>query len=167
MFFVLVQLLGFIGWGLSVLSYWKKEINGILYFQLIAGIFYALHYYFLGAVVGFLIIIFEFFRDFFYYKSDLDKYIFIATLPFYIVFGFLIFDGIVSLYPVIASIVEGFGLAVKKNVAVVGAIVSAALWLVYDYMAGSYVGMIACVILLFSNVIVFIKDSEKVCIKIK
>lgn len=167
MFFICVQLLGFIGWILLVLSYWRKDINGVLSFQLISGFFYALHYYFLGAWEGLFIIVFELFRDFSYYKTDWDKYIFILTIPIYIIVGFLEYNGIVSIYPIIASFVEGFSLTFKKSIAVVGAIISSGLWMVYDYRCGSYVGLVTCFILLISNFIVLLKDNEKVYRKVK
>lgn len=81
---ILVQLLGLIGWLFLLTSYWNKDINKLLLFQLISGIFYVFHYYFLGAIEGMFVVAFELLRDYSYYKTDKDKYIFIATIPVYL-----------------------------------------------------------------------------------
>ena len=167
MFFMFVQLIGLIGWILLVVSYWKKDINGILLFQLVSGVFYAFHYYFLGAISGLFVIVFELVRDLLYYKTDWDHYIFIGTIPFYIFFGIINYTGFISLFPVLASIVDGYGLSFKKKSAVVGAIVSSILWIVYDFVSGSYIGIVRGVILLVSNIMVLVKDNEKVYRKVK
>ena len=167
MFFIFVQLLGLIGWILLVVSYWKKDINGILSLQLASGVFYAFHYYFLGATSGLFVIVFELVRDFLYYKTDWDQYIFIGTIPFYVLSGLINYTGFISLFPVVASIVDGYGLSFKKKSAVIGAIISAILWMVYDFVSGSYVGIVTGGILLVSNIMVLVKDNQKVYRKVK
>ena len=163
MFFVCVQMFGLVGWIISVISYWNKDIKEILYFQVISGFFYMMHYYFLGAIEGFFVVGVELIRDFLYYKTNLSKYIFIGTIPLYMILGSLVYDGIISLYPLIASGIEGLGLSFRKSTAVVGAIVSSGLWMVYDYIAGSYVGLITSLILFISNIVILFKDYEKQC----
>lgn len=158
MFFLCVQMLGLIGWIISVISYWNKDIKGILYFQVISGFFDMLHYYFLGAVTGFFVVGFETIRDFLYYKTHWSKYIFITTIPFYVVLGVVLYDNVISLYPLIASCIEGLGLSFRKSTAVVGGVVSAGLWMVYDFIAGSYVGLLTSLILLISNIVILFKD---------
>lgn len=166
MFFqILVQLFGLIGFILLVVSYWRKDIKELLVFQLFSGVFYALHYYFLGAYSGLFIILFELIRDFSYYKSDLDKYIFLATIPVYAVGGFLSFSGFISLFPTFASVIDGYGLANNKTSAVLLAILSNVLWLVYDFSAHSYSGIVTGIIIIVSNIIVFISD-KKICRKV-
>ena len=167
MFFICVQLLGLIGFVVSVVSYWNKDIKGILYLQLISGFFYIIHYYFLGAIEGLLVVGIELIRDFLYFKTEWSKYIFIGTIPFYVILGLEIYDGIISLYPLFASGVEGFGLSLKKSSAVVGAIISAGLWMVYDYVVGSYVGLITSLILFVSNMIIMFKYYWTECENIK
>ena len=67
---IIVQLFGLIGFILLLLSYWKEEINGVLVIQLFSGLFYMVHYYFLGAYSALLVLILEIIRDFLYYKMD-------------------------------------------------------------------------------------------------
>ncbi len=157
---IIVQLFGLIGFILLLLSYWKEEINGVLVIQLFSGLFYMVHYYFLGAYSALLVLILEIIRDFLYYKMDLDKYIFFCTIPFYAIFSFFSFDGLLSLLPTIASIIDGFGLSIRKDTAVVGAMIAELLWVVYDFYCGSYIGILAGLLLLTSEILVFTNERK-------
>lgn len=160
---IFVQGLGLIAWLLLVISYWKEDINKILLFQLFSGLFYAAHYFLLGATEGLLIIIFELIRDFSYYKTNLDKYIFIGSIPIYIIMGVFSFSGLTSLFPSFASVIDGLSLVFQKKTAIIGAIVSCSLWLVYDFISGSYVGFATEIIMIISNYLAFVfDDKEKV-----
>lgn len=160
---IFVQGLGLIAWLLLVISYWKEDINKILLFQLFSGLFYAVHYFLLGATEGLLIIIFELIRDFSYYKTNLDKYIFIGSIPIYIIMGVFSFSGLTSLFPSFASVIDGLSLVFQKKTAIIGAIVSCSLWLVYDFISGSYVGFATEIIMIISNYLAFVfDDKEKV-----
>lgn len=158
---IIIQLFGLIGWILLLISYWREDIEGILFFQLISGLFYILHYYFLDASAGLFVVTFELIRDFSYYKTDLDKYIFIFSIPIYIIYGVLDYTGLLSIFPSIASLVDGFSLSCQKHVAVIGAIVSEILWLIYDASCRSYVGIVTGIIIIVSNFIVIGMDSKK------
>lgn len=149
---ILIQTLGLIGWLLLLLSYWREDINKLLFLQLISGVFYAFHYYFIGAIEGVFVIIFELFRDFSYYKTNLDKYIFIGTIPIYIIYSLLNFTGLVSIFPCIASIIDGYSLSYNKNSAVIGAIIAEVLWIIYDGLNGSYIGIVTGAIMIVSNI---------------
>ena len=157
---IIVQLFGFIGFFLLLVSYWKENVNGILVVQLLSGLFYIVHYYFLGAYSALLVLSLELVRDFLYYKTDLDRYIFFGTIPFYIVFSYFSYNGFLSLFPIFSSIIDGYGLSIRKDTAVVGAMISELLWLIYDFTCGSYVGMVSGFVLLISEFIVFVKERN-------
>lgn len=159
--FLFIQGLGFIGWIFLLISYWRKDINEILLFQLLASFFDILHYYFLGATTGLFVVAFEFIRDYSYYKTNLDKYIFIGTIPVYIIYGLINFTGVVQLLPLIASLVDSYALSINKNLAVKGAIISSILWLIYDSLSGSYIGMLSGIVMIISNFIILITTYLK------
>ena len=160
---IFVQGLGLIAWILLVISYWKEDINKILLFQLFLGLFFAVHYFLLGATEGLLIIVFELMRDFSYYKTNWDKYIFVGSIPIYIIMGIFSFDGLISLFPSFASVIDGFTLVFQKRIAIIGAIISCSLWFVYDFISGSYVGFATEIIMIISNYLAFVfDDKEKV-----
>ena len=65
---IFVQLLGLLAWLVLLLSYYRKDTNRILIFQIIATILYCAHYFLLGAFSGLFICVVDVVCDFFYYK---------------------------------------------------------------------------------------------------
>lgn len=152
-----VQAFGLVGFILLLLSYWKKNIDRVLFLHMFSSIFYALHYYLLGANAALGVVILELFRDFLYYKTDKDKYIFIGIIPFYFLSLLFTYNGLSSFFPIVASMTDGFGLSIKKETAVIGSIISCIFWLIYDAIFMSYVGILASSIMIVSNIFVLIK----------
>ena len=124
------QILGIIGWLLLVYSYYKDDIDKLLYIQIISSIFYCLSYLFLGAYSGLIVCFIELLKGIGYYKTDKDELIFFVTLPVYILTAIFTYDGIISLLPVIGSIIDGFSLTKNKNIATAGSKISNFLWLI-------------------------------------
>lgn len=149
--FIGIQILGFLAWILLVLSYYRKDTNKILIFQIISTILFCVHYYLLGAYSGLLICILEVIRDSAYYKTDKDNYIFLGSVIVYAVCGIVTFTKIVDLFPYLASLIDGFFLTKKRKTVVLGAIVTYTLWFIYDMYALSYSGAITDAIIIISN----------------
>ena len=82
---IIAQAMGFIALILLTVSYYRKDTNHILVFQKISTILFCLHYLLLGAYSGLLICIYEVIRDFLYYKTDKDKYIFAGCVLVYFI----------------------------------------------------------------------------------
>lgn len=156
-----VQSFGLIGFILLVLSYWKKDIDRVLFLHICSSIFYSLHYFLLGANSALSVVIIEVIRDFLYYKTDKDRFIYFSLIPVYLLSLVFTFNGISSFYPIIASNIDGFGLSIKRESAVIGSIISCMFWLIYDVMYCSYIGIIASSILIVSNCIVLIRGRFK------
>ena len=77
--------------------------------------------------------------------------------------GVFSFSGLTSLFPSFASVIDGLSLVFQKKTAIIGAIVSCSLWLVYDFISGSYVGFATEIITIISNYLAFVfDDKEKV-----
>ncbi len=150
-YFIFVQALDLIAWGLLVLSYYRKDTNRILTFQLLATFFYCLHYYFLGAMTGLAICVFEIIRDYLYYKTDKDDYIFLFSAIVFIIISFFTFETYANLLPIIAGLIDGYTLTKKKNVVVLGAVISYSIWVIYCFCIGSYAGALTDGILVVSN----------------
>ena len=73
-----------------------------------------------------------------------------------IIIGILNFSGILSILPALASLIDGFSLANKKTIVVVGGIASYTVWLIYDLYVGSISGVITAFILIISNIFILI-----------
>lgn len=166
LWFYFVQLIGFIAWLLLAFSYYRKDTNHILVFQIISTILFCLHYLLLGAYSGLLICVYEVIRDYAYYKTNADNYIFIGSVVVYIISAYITFTSILDLFPYIASMIDGFFLTKKRVIVVLGAIVTYTLWLIYDLYAKSYSGAITDGIIILSNlyILIFRKDKDKVIV---
>ncbi len=164
LYFYFIQLIGFIAWILLALSYYRKDTNHILVFQIISTILFCLHYLLLGAYSGLLICVYEVIRDYSYYKTDIDDYIFMGSILVYGISAYLTFTTVLDVFPYVASLIDGFFLTKKRNVVVLGAIVTYTLWLVYDLYAKSYSGAITDGIIIISNlyILFFQKNDKKV-----
>lgn len=160
--FIFAQIIGLISWGLLVYSYYKKDINEILSYQIIGSIFEIIHYFLLGAFSGLIVVILELIRDYSYYKTDYDKYIFIISLPIYFFIGYFSYTKLIDLLPVIASSIDGFALTNKKRIAIIGSIINNSLWLIYDLYCGSIIGVIAELLFIISNFYVMWYDKNKI-----
>lgn len=170
---IFIQIIGIIAWLFILMGYRQKNTDMILAFHIVAVAFFAVHYLLLEAYSGFIICIFELIRDYLYYKTDKDKYIFLYSLLFYIMASFFIYDGILTLFPLFASLIDGFFLTKHKKVAVAGAIIVYIIWFIYDLFVKSYSGMFADIIVVISNLLILIfnynifdkKSSEPVIVK--
>ena len=164
LYFYFVQLIGFIAWLLLAFSYYRKDTNHILVFQIISTILFCLHYYLLGAYSGLLICIYEVIRDYSYYKTDKDNYIFIGSVIVYVISAILTYTTLLDIFPYLASMIDGFFLTKKRVIVVFGAIVTYTLWLIYDLYAKSYSGAITDAIIIISNIyiLIFRKDEKKI-----
>lgn len=149
--FVVSQLIGFIAWIIILFSYHRKDTNKILSFHIMAAILFCIHYYLLDAYSGFMICIFEAIRDFLYYITDKDNYIFLISIIFYILSGIFTYTCFLDVFPLIASFMDGYFLTKKKNIVVVGAIITYILWLVYDFHVKSFSGIVTDIIIIISN----------------
>ena len=154
--FLLIQSIGIIAWIILVLSYYRKDTNRILIFQIIATFLYCIHYYMLGAYSGLFICTFEVVRDVLYYKTDLDDYIFYGSIPVYIISGLLSFSSFLDLLPIFSSLLDGYTLTKKKKIVVIGAIISYTSWVIYDISVMSISCAITDGLVVISNICILI-----------
>lgn len=148
---VLAQVAAIIGWLLLVYSYYKNDIDELLFVQIISSIFYCISYFLLGATSGLIVCFIELLKCIGYYKTDKDEFIFLITLPIYILISIFTYDGFISLLPIIGSLIDGFSLTKNKNVATIGSIMSNMLWLIYDIIILAFVAALTDGVLVVSN----------------
>ena len=156
--FILIQMIGILAWLFLVVSYYRKNTNKILVFQIIGTLLFCLHYFLLGAYSGLFICAFETIFDFGYYKTDKDKYIYIASIPIRIIGGLLTFEVFYDVLPIFASLIDGYSLTKRKKLLVFGAVISYTLWVIDGIIVISNL----CILLFNYNI--FKKDG---IIKIK
>ena len=154
--FIIIQIIGLMAWVLIIFSYYRKNTNKILLFHMFASIFFAIHYFLLKAYGGFIICFFELIRDYLYYKSDKDHYIFLFTIFFYAAAIIFTYDGIISVFPFFASFFDGFFLTKERKIVIFGSIIIYILWFLYDFFVNSYSGMLFDIILVSSNLLIIL-----------
>ena len=154
LWFIFIQIIGIGAWVMLGLSYYRKDTDRILVFQIIGTVLYCVHYGLLGAWSGLFICASEALFDFSYYKTDKDKYIYIASIPIRIIGGLIGFSTYVDVLPIIASLVDGYSLTKKKKIVVLGAVISYTLWIIYDISVMSYSGAVTAGILVLSNLFI-------------
>lgn len=156
--FWIVQGIGIVAWLVLLVSYYREDTNKILVFQVVATVLYCIHYYLLGAYSGLFICVFEVIRDYLYYRTDLDDYIFYGSIPIYIINGFLTFTGWFDLLPAVSSLLDGYTLTKKKNIVVIGAVISYTFWVIYDLFVMSYSCAATDGIIVLSNLSILLFD---------
>lgn len=149
--FIIIQVIGIVAWIMLGLSYYRKDTDRILVFQIIGTFLYCVHYGLLGAWSGLFICACETIFDLGYYKTDKDKYIYMASIPIRIIGGMIGFSTFIDILPITASLTDGYTLTKKKNVVVIGAVISYTMWVIYDIFVGSYSGAFTDGLIVLSN----------------
>ena len=155
--YYIAQVFGALGWLFLLISYWKSGSKKLLYFQLIACIFFTINYGILGAIPGMIIVVFEIIRDSLYIKVKNPMKIFHLTIPFYILMTFFTGKGFISLFAILASLVDSYALTRKNSKVVSLSILTYLLWIIYDISYHSYSTIVAEIFLIISNLIVLSK----------
>lgn len=161
---IFVQLLGLFAWLVLFLSYYRKNTNRILAFQILATLLYCIHYLLLKAYSGLFICFVEVVCDFLYYKTDKDEIIYKISIPFRIFGGIFSYKVFLDVFPIVASLIDGFSLTKKKDKIVFGAVISYTLWIIYDIGVGSWVCVFTDCLIVISNLLIMFfikKNSDK------
>ena len=155
-YFIFIQLIGLVAGLFLVLSYFRKDTNRVLSFHIVSGIFDFVHYFLLGAYSGAFIYLLEGTRDYLYYKTDKDKYIFIISAVIYLLVSLLGVRVWYDYLPIAASLIDGYSLTLEKKYVTIGAIISYSLWVIYNIFVMSYSGLLVDGIIAISNVFILI-----------
>lgn len=165
--FILIQIIGGIGYFLLSVSYYRKNKKDILFIQILSYIMFVIHYYLLGGItgsicnllglIGFLVIYF-FEKN---HKNKLPLLISPVVLAILII-SLLTFKNIYSIFPIFASISVLISF-LEKDVHIIRLIgvFSAICWLVYAIYCDSYVAIVFEVLLLLSTFVSVIENNRK------
>ena len=159
--FVLSQLAALIAWVFFMSSYHAKRENKIILLQIISGLFYTISYALAGATTGLLISLFETITGILYYKTDKDNYIYLCTIPIYVAIGVFSGDGWLAIIPVIAALIDGYGVIRNNKIMVICGTISNALWIYYDLYFLEYITALGDFFLVVSNASIIIYGIYK------
>ena len=159
--FIFIQLIGLVAGLFLIFSYFRKDTNKVLSFHIISNSLDFFHYFLLHAYSGACIYLLEGIRDFLYYKTDKDKYIFIISAILYLSISFFQVRVWYDYLPILASLIDGYSLTLSKKYVTVGAVVSYSLWVIYNIFVLSYAGLVFDGIIVISNVFILITHINK------
>ncbi len=155
----IAQLIGMIGFIMLVISYYRKDTDHILAVQIIASIFFVIHYFLLEAYVGLAVCMINVIIDILYYKTDLDNKIFRYSVPFYILVGYLGYNHYIDVLTILACLIDGFALTKRKKYVLYGSLIAYSLWIIYDIYVFSIPSILSDFIIVLSNL--YILSNKK------
>ena len=148
---ILANILGVIGIVFLVVSVQCNKKSSILIFQIFANIFYGLQYLTLGAFSAGVMSIVSLLRCLIFYSYDrkgklVPLWLFLI-LALSIIFPiFFTYDGILSLFPIVATLVYSYA-TWQKNLSLFRKLVLSVsiLWIIYNFCVGAYISVIGSV----------------------
>ncbi len=153
--FLFIQALGLCAFLCTTVSYWGKSKKQILAVQIVGDLFYATHYFLLGALTGGLTQVLGLLRESAFFASKTkkqEKIIFMVLVPIYLFIGCMTSSTIIQIFPILASITYCYTLTMAANYVVLGGLIDAIYWLFYDVICGSYTGAFADSVVIISNI---------------
>ncbi len=146
---LIVQFIGAIAYLLLSASYYKKDKSQILFLQIIANVFFAIHYYILGGITGGssnLVGLIAYFMIFIcdkYDKKITKNVLALCMICLLLIITYKTYQNIYSVLPFISfalttiSFLDGE----EKSIRLFG-LVAAVCWLIYAIVYDSYVSII-------------------------
>ena len=162
---ILIQIIGGIGYFLLALSFFHKKKKDILLMQVIAYIFFTIHYYLLNAITGTICNVLGLISLIIIYylsikKKKKDKIVLIM-IPILVGISLLTYQNIYSIFPIISIIISLLSfINDDENVIRFIGIISAIGWLIYAIVYHSYVAIAFEVFTISSTVIAYIKNRN-------
>ena len=162
--FILIQIIGGIGYATLAASYYKKEKNKILFMQIIAYIMFTIHYYLLSGITGaicnlvglFALIIIYIYEKYKWENKNIIAFIFILILT---IINIATFQNIYSIFPMIASVIVIISFLMNDEDYIRGiGLISAVCWLIYAIAYHSYIAIIFEIVTLIGVLIAFAKN---------
>ena len=145
--YILIQLIGFVGTALYLVSFQCRENKNLFRMQLFSYVFYTLHMLLLGAITGGISYMINCLRSYCLsskWEFAKSKGMCAALCLLQLAALWLTWGGWISLLPVIANIASTVGGYTKnpKKVRIAGIFINSPLCIVYDVIVGSWAGIL-------------------------
>ena len=164
MWFILIQIIGGIGYALLTASYYKKEKKEILFMQIFAYLTFTIHFYLLSGITGaicnliglFALITIYLFEKNKWRNLNLVSYVFILLI---IIINIMSFQNVYSIFPMIAAsiVIISFLMNNEDYIRGIG-LISAVCWLIYAIVYHSYISIVFEVITVLGVLVAFAKN---------
>ena len=161
--FKLSQLFGILAAFSMFASSWQKTRNKILFYLIFDNIFYFLQYLLLGAYSGAMSNIVGLLRTISFskkgknrfYKTNIMLYIIVILHVFV---GLVTYDGILSLFPIFASILYAIVLWQDNTTRIrIGTSIVLFMWIIYNFNIQAYISFLAYIVLFLSYLLSIIR----------
>lgn len=162
MYYIIAQIVGFIGAAILILSYQCKDSKRLFAMQMSANAVYIIHFFMLGAFAGSINLLISFFRNWMLFRSDQKWMQAKGWMWFYIGLNILVavltWQDMFSIFPCVAMITMTFVMWTKngKKIRLASLLINSPAWLTYDIYTLSYSGIL-CELISMVSVIVSIK----------
>lgn len=144
---IITQLFGYLGLAMAVISFQVNDKKKILIFQMLCGFSFTIHFILLGAYTGAVLNFLSSARNIVFYNKN-KKWASSLFWPslfavLFIITGIATWEGIVTLFPVLACLVFTVSMYID-NTRLVRRIswISSPCWMVYNIIKGSYGGVL-------------------------
>ncbi len=168
---LIAQVLGIGGLLASVFSFQSNTHKGIMRLQMIAGSFFTVNLFMLGAYTGALLNLVAVVRSIFLYHKEkpwAKKNFKVALGVFCVVFmviavsGAALWEGAVALIPGVAMVINTFSFAASRPKIVRATIlISSPFWLIYDFINHSVGGYVNETLVIISAIVGLLRYDIK------
>lgn len=163
---IVIQLIGFLGFAMSILAFQFKRHGQIVLCKTSSVLFFSLHYLLLGAWSAALLEFISAVRNLIFYKQVKKN---ISTTPtiigfgvFVVVTGLATFQGPISLLPMVCKLLTtvSYGMKNEKWLRLI-TLPSCIMWVIYNIYVGSIAGILTDTMSLASILIAMYKFDIK------
>lgn len=164
---ILAQIFSILGCVAMIISNNQKSRKKILFFLFFDNLFYFLQYIMLDAYTGAFSNLISLFRTVLFNKKSDTKfykknYALYLVLLLHLLIGIITFDGIKSLFPMVASISYAIVLYQDNTKKIrLGTSLMLLMWVIYNIFVQAYVGVLTESILLLASIIAIIRFDIK------
>ena len=152
---IYIQLIGLLAFCILVLSYYKKDSNTILTYQITSNLSYAVHYFLLGGLSGAFISFVGAIRNIIFIKVKRINILLVTIFAIiYLVITITFYEYLYYIFPMFANLFYLIFISKKdkKNI-LIGAILNSLFWVLYSVFVYSVVGVVTEFILIIFNAI--------------
>lgn len=159
MSYYIAQTAAILGFIVLIISFWCKDRKKILKVQTVSSILYSIQYLLLGGYSGLGVNILGTIRSVvFANKKESSKKFLIIFIIAYAAVGILTWDSLISLFPIIASLVYVIATYNDNPQYIrIGCIIASVFWIIYNFSIMAYVGCVTESILMISNILAVAK----------
>ena len=156
---ILIQILGLCAMISWVLSIQMKQKSTILELQILASLFYGVHYGMLDAMSAVGVTIISIIRLITIYSierkgKEVPFYIFIIFILMLVIVGIVTYAGPISLIPIIITMIYTYTTWQKDTKVIRGAfLITGSMWIIYNFSVGSYLLMIGNLLEVISSIV--------------